>query len=716
MIDGEKLIALDIETSNGHGQGSLEPRDPDSFIALVQMYGEDGGAINVYQWSDELRTYLQELIDSGTRFVIHNASFELDWFLVKTGLKFDKIWCTMVASQILNAGKLDVDAATAVSGRSESKNLDYLGTWNPLLMEQDENLGAPKKAGRFAHTLQATVYRYANGASIQKDQGNSDWAAPFLTEEQLRYARDDVRYLLEVAQNQWDFVKRFKMEDIAELEMRVAVAVNDMKFRGIKIDKEQWQKAAFDYGKRADELEVELNYSLGLELAEREGQQTVFGGFIPKTFKVSSPTQLARFFNLEKADEAVLKGVDHALIPKILQYKENSKISSTYGKGYLDLILADGRIHSLLPQTETATGRFKSRKPNLQNIPPEMLKSFLTTEDEKLLVFADYSAMESRILAYAANDTNFIKSVNSKDVHWENAKKIFGLPEDASKTDMFHVESMNKTLPGDALRRMSKGVSFGIPYGISAVGLVNRGFAEDADMGQDLIDGFLGQYPQVARFLKASVTEALTRGYTQDPFGRIRWYEIPKRAPEDEIRQATSRAARQAQNHKIQSMSANITKQAIVDLYDYFEKTGYGYMVLTIHDSVIFEVYKKHADEAVSKIIEIMEAAGPKVFPGMIVPVDVDLGHKEHRACKVTGLDFSVYSHAFKDSKVIENDTWVEPRVFGLLIQHGFDASKDFNGAAVKLEQLIKTQSQEWQRENKDIVGAVKSYSDALPF
>jgi DNA polymerase-1 len=713
MIDNEKLVALDIETSNGKGSGALEPRHEGSQIALVQLAYEDG-RIEVLRWNESTLNTIKRLISEDYRFLIHNASFELDWFLVKAGLRFDKIWCTMLASQILNAGKADVDSATAVSGRSESKNLDYLGHWTPLLSENDENLGV-SKAGRFSHSLQATVYRYANGAKIQKDQGNSDWAAE-LTDEQLRYAKDDVRYLVEVARNQWDFIKRFKMEAVVALEMKVAIAVNEMKYRGILIDKNQWLKAASDYGKEAEALEKELNYALGLELAQREGNETVFGTFIPKSFKVSSPTQLAKFFGLDNADEAILKGVDHPLIPKILKYKESQKIASTYGKGYLDFIMADGRIHSLLPQTETATGRFKSRKPNLQNIPPEMLKSFLSSAEGKLLVFADYSAMESRILAYAADDANFIKSVNSKDVHWENAKKIFGLPENANKGDMFTVETLGKTLPGDALRRMSKGVSFGIPYGISAVGLVNRGFAENADIGQDLIDGFLGQYPQVAKFLKSSVTEALTRGYTQDPFGRIRWYEIPKRAPEDEIRQATNRAARQAQNHKIQSMSANITKQAIVDLHEYLEETGRGYMVLTIHDSVIFEINEEDSGTTVSNIIRIMEEAGPKIFPGMLVPVDVDLGHKVHRSCKVTGIDFSVYSHVFKDGEVRENDTWVEPRVFGLLIQQGFDASKDYNGAIVKLTELLRIQTPEWLKENKDIVNAVERANDSLPF
>lgn len=702
MIDGEKLVALDIETSNGRGSGSLEPRDEGSCIALVQLGYEDG-TIELHDWNEETESLIQRLIDEEYRFVVHQAVFELDWFSEHSNLKFKKLWCTMIASQILNAGKTGVDSATAVSGKLEAKNTEYLGKWEPIISEQDENIDAAKKtASKFSHTYQATVYRYADGAKVQKDQATSDWLRRPLTPEQVRYAEDDVRYGIVVTRNQWKFIKRLGLERVADLEMGILPAVANMKYKGIKIDREKWEEAALEYAKVADELEGPLNYQLGLEAAQKEGHVSVFGGFVPKAFKVSSPSQLANFFGLEKADEAILKGVDHPLIPKILKYKESQKIASTYGKGYLDLIREDGRIHSILPQAETATGRFKSRKPNLQNIPPDMLKSFLTTDDDKLLVFVDYSAMESRILAYAARDQNFIKSVNSKDVHWENAKKIFGLPEDANKADMFHVDALDRTVPGDELRRMSKGVSFGIPYGISAVGLVNRGFAEDADMGQDLIDGFLGQYPQVAKFLKSSVAEALTRSYTQDPFGRIRWYEIPKTGTEDEIRQATNRAARQAQNHKIQSMSANITKQAILDLDEYLSETGYGYMVLTIHDSIIFEIYKQYATQAVKDIVRIMEEAGPKVFQGIVVPVDADIGHKEKRKCVVTGIPFSVYSHVFDGEVVKENNTWIEKRVYNLMTQSGISPHEE--NLRDRVKKAVSFQSEEWKMENEDIV------------
>lgn len=251
-----------------------------------------------------------------------------------------------------------------------------------------------------------------------------------------------------------------------------------------------------------------------------------------------------------------------------------------------------------------------------------------------------------------------------------------------------------------------------IPYGISAVGLVNRGFAENADQGQDMIDGFLGQYPDVNKFLKRSVAEALTRGYTQDPFGRIRWYEIPseEEVGEEEHRRLQGGAARQAQNHKIQSMSANVTKQAMVDLLAYLKETGYGYIVLTVHDSVIFEIYKDHADETIARIKEIMEAAAEKIFPGMVAPVDIDVGHKEKRYCKVTGLPYSVYSHEydFKERKLEVNSKILEPRVGAIMLKHGINV-QDFNACFVFLENYIKTQPEEWHQENHDIVEAVQN-------
>lgn len=249
-----------------------------------------------------------------------------------------------------------------------------------------------------------------------------------------------------------------------------------------------------------------------------------------------------------------------------------------------------------------------------------------------------------------------------------------------------------------------------IPYGISAVGLVGRGFAENADQGQDLIDGFLGKYPHVKKFLNQSVIEALSRGYTQDAFGRIRWYQKPEpgEVTEDELRGIEKSIARQAQNHKIQSLSASVTKQAILDVYNYLMQTGYGNLVLTVHDSIFFELHREYSEIAIPEIIRIMEEAGPKIFPGLETPVDIDVGYKQKRKCAITNLPFSVYSHVYEDGVVKDNPQNLEPRVEAILENLGAPLN-DYQGGLQVLYEFVNTRAQEWVADNEDLAEAVKN-------
>ena len=703
MIDNETLIALDIETSNGRGSGALDPMAKGSRIALVQIM-EENGEPTLFDWNRQTIEKIRGYIKQGVRFLIHNAFFELDWFHIHSDLPIHemKVWCTMSASQLLNAGKLIPDEATLFFSKMDSKNMEHVGAWEKLLKEQEENL-SPRGTNRLSHTLQATIYRYANGARIEKDQGTSDWLRRPLTPEQERYAKDDVRWLHKAARSQWEFIKKLGLTRVAELEMDVILATVDMKQRGIGLDTESWKHSAKEYEVEARELETRLDYQLGVELAEREGEVSLFGTVIPRAFKVSSPTQLSKFFGIESADEAHLKHIDHPAIKDILKFKENIKIASTYGDSYLKFIREDGRIHSMLSQLETATGRYSSRRPNLQNVPPSLIKLLIRPNEGHTLITVDYSSVESRILAYISEDSAYIEAVNSSDVHWENAKRIFGLPPDAQRSGLFTV--LNKTVGGEELRRMAKGVSFGIPYGISPVGLVARGFAENADQGQNLINGFLNEYKNVKRFLDFSIIEALTQGYTQNPLGRIRWYEKPDNLDPDAKRVLESSISRQAQNHKIQSTSADVTKEAIRNLYRYLVPNNLGYMTLTVHDSVFFEVRTELLDEVVPNIIDIMQRAGPSIIPGMETPVDLDIGTKTRRECKVTGLPFYVYDKLWTGTHVIDNDAWVEPRVDKLTKSV---PKTDYQGKFVELLNILKTKDEAWHSDNQDIVKSVE--------
>lgn len=627
------LIGLDIETSNGRGGGSFEPRDPGSSIALIQMSHENGD-IEVLRPSPEVYDRIRRYIDDGALFIIHNALFEIDWFRVKAGIEFKNVWCAMIASQILNAGKTQPDKASELAVKRDAKNLDHLGLWEVLIEEDDDYLGE-KSSSRFLHNLQAVAYRYGNKAVIQKDQGDSDWSREPLTEEQLRYAKDDVRYLHTIYHTQKEYIAKFGLERVAELEMRAIFPTSTMTTSGVKIHREDWLAEATRHGEMASAVEGDLNLRMGTELAEREGEVSLFGTVVPRAFNVSSPSQLAKFFGVESADEDLLRTLNHPLIPDILEFRKNRKVYTTYGEKYMSFIREDGRLHPRLAQAETATGRYSSSRPNLQNVPRDMFKMALDEDDGYVLITADYSAVESRILAYAAKDEAFIDSVNSTDVHWANAKKIFKLPEDAQRytyteeNGVMHrhdtyYEVNGETIAGDLLRTKSKVLTFSIPYGVSAFGVMNRGIAETEEEAQGYLDDFANSFPKVQEYLQYQVKHALTKGYTQDLFGRIRWFEIPPGLSDEDLKKRRRGIAREAMNMTIQALSASITKLALVLLNERFQENGHGSIVLTVHDSIISRVKREYVFEAAKYIKEIMESCGPAIIPGIITPVDVE--------------------------------------------------------------------------------------------
>lgn len=630
-----KYIALDIETSNGKGGGSLNEYDPQSSIALVQLK-EYEGEIELLRWNQETHDKIQKYVDDGYIFILHNAMFDASWLLHKHNLYLPNLWDTQIASQVLNAGKMMPDEATRAMQRYGEKNMDYLGTWNPLFHESDENLEVKRGGYRFSHSLQATVRRYA-GESLQKDQGNTDWAGT-LTEEQRRYAEDDVRYLHKTVERQMYYIEKHGLERVIDLEMSLTPVLVKMKQKGIFVDLPFWRKAVAGYLKEANALEERLNLEMGMEMAERSGEMTLFGTYTPVAFKVSSPAQLANFFGTENADESALRYIDHPLIPDIMKFKELNKLATTYGEGYFKFIQEDGRIYSGLKQADTATGRLASHRPNLQNIPRDIYKRVFVAPEGSVLVWFDYSSVESRILAVVSGDEGYLQVVNSSDIHWNTAKQVYKLPDDAERyhedgSPVFY-EYQGEMIASDELRNKAKGSVFGIAYGISAAGLVGRELAADLDEGQAFLDSFTSSYPTLMNYLRGQAADAVSRGYTQDPVGRIRWYELDKSLPEEEQRRQTSSFSRQAFNMSIQSTSASITKLALVKVNEYLHKLGAGEIVLTIHDSLAVELPKDFPNlrDVVHEVKRLMEDAGVEILPtpeGVGYPVDVEVFDEE---------------------------------------------------------------------------------------
>lgn len=700
ILDGP-IVYIDTETTNHNGAGELDPWSTGD-IAIVQTNIEDN--IKISRWGTDVADWLKDLNSQGYTFVFHNAEFDLRW-LRKYGVYIDKVFDTMIASQIINCGKSAVDKATVVGSKSEAYSLDNIGFYDNLMEEDAEFMNFKvKKASRFSHGLGATTYRYAR-VTIEKDLANSDWERDPLTPEQVRYAENDVKHLPTIVQNQIHFINELGLANIARLEMRVLPASVDIMTNGLLLDVVNWRKDMVIYGEKARELEASLNYQLGNELAQQqeEEEESLFGAVTMK-ISVKSPAQLKAFFSdhlidgkpIEQANEATLKLINHPLIPDILKFKEYDKLSTTYGEGVLKFIKSDGRVHGNISQTQTDTGRFAISRPSLQNFPAEMLKGNLRTQEGYTLVLVDYKAVEARILAYAANDKNYIQSVNEADVHTANAIKIFKLSIDEVTSEM---------------RTKAKILTFSIPYGSSAMGMFAKGLGDTLEETEEMIESFFKSFPDVKKFLQNSVFSAMARNRTQDYYGRIRWYELPdkEKTSEEDYRRIKKSITRQAQNHPIQSLSASVTKMALADIYETWKHTGLVNMILTVHDSVFFEVKDDYLTTALPKIKFLMENAARKVMPTLIAPVDFDLGAKKKVYDKLTGEVFKIFSLTWdEDTNIVSDATELySEKTRSILKELKVKASEDSMSVLANVLAKIPLQTPEWQIKNTGFITTV---------
>jgi DNA polymerase-1 len=338
-------------------------------------------------------------------------------------------------------------------------------------------------------------------------------------------------------------------------------------------------------------------------------------------FTIGSPQQLAEIlFNqlgLSKkrrgktgfsTDARVLAAIrdEHEIIPKVEQWRELSKLKSTYLDAFPELIDDEGRLHTTFNQTATTTGRLSSTNPNLQNIPirTEMgreIRACFVAAEGKQLISADYSQVELRLLAHIAGE-DVLKEIfrRGEDVHAATAETILG----------------GRTDPGT--RSKAKMVNYGIVYGLSAFGLADR-LQIERDEAQEFIDRYLERFPAVKRFIDETIERATNEGQVSTLFGRFRRVpELRSRNP-----QTRSLGERLAVNMVIQGTAADIMKVAMVRARDALRQAGLEEtrLVLQIHDELLFEAPEAEVEEA-ARIIEREMAAAFELDP----PLGVDVG------------------------------------------------------------------------------------------
>ena len=397
----------------------------------------------------------------------------------------------------------------------------------------------------------------------------------------------------------------------SNIEMPLADVLFAMEREGVNIDT--------DYLK---------HYSMQLQEEKAEIENKIYS-YANKTFNIASPKQLGEvlFDELKIVDKApktatkqystaedvLQKMVDkHPIVSLILEYRSLSKLISTYLEALPKLISSTtNRLHTTFNQTVTATGRLSSNNPNLQNIPirtergREMRKAFVPRSNEYVLMAADYSQIELRIIASLSGDKNMIEAFrNHYDIHAATAAKIYKLPIEEVTSD---------------LRRNAKSVNFGIVYGISPFGLSEQ-LNIPRKEAATLIEEYFIQYPNIKKYIDDNIAFAREHGYAQTLLGRRRYL------PDINSRNNAlkSFAERNAVNMPIQGTSADMIKIAMNEIYKTFEEKGLkSKMILQVHDELVLDVYKPELEEVKAIVADKMINALTLDLP---IEIGVDIG------------------------------------------------------------------------------------------
>jgi len=388
-----------------------------------------------------------------------------------------------------------------------------------------------------------------------------------------------------------------------DVEMPLIYSLAKMENTGVRVDEKRLKSYADTLLKKISKLEASITDKAGESFNINSTKQ--LGEILFGKLKLSGGKKTKTGYSTA-ADVLEKLAPEHEIIRDILEYRQLTKLNSTYATGLAGYIRDDGRIHGTFNQTITATGRISSTDPNLQNIPvrTEMgskIRDIFVPKEGYVFVDADYSQIELRVLASMSGDEKLIESYHTAaDIHAATAAKVFHVPLDEVTPE---------------LRRNAKAVNFGVVYGISAFGL-----SEDLSISRkealDYINNYFKIYEGVKKFLDKQVADAKEKGYVKTMFGRIR--------PIPEIKSSNfmtrSFGDRVAMNSPIQGSAADIMKIAMIKVDEALNKSGYDAdIVLQIHDELLVEVREDEAD----KVKELVEKSMREAV-SLKVPLEVD--------------------------------------------------------------------------------------------
>ena len=454
------------------------------------------------------------------------------------------------------------------------------------------------------HNMNALAEKYLNYKPIEIEtligKGSKQLTMDLVNVERVKeYAAEDADVTLQLKQALYPMIEQIGLQHLYfEIEEPMIAVLADIEMAGVRIDSEALAVYAVELNRKLAELEAAIRTEAGepnLNInSARQLGEVLFGKMrIAEKPKMTKTKQFC-------TDEDYLQSFarKHRIVDLILEYRGVKKLLSTYVEALPQLVnRSTGRIHTSFNQAVTATGRLSSTNPNLQNIPVRddmgrrIRKAFIPSDDDHLLLSADYSQVELRLMAHLSGDESLIAAFeHGEDIHAATAAKLF-----------------NKTLDEvtSEERRRAKTANFGIIYGISAFGLSQR-LEIPRKEAKEIIDGYFASYPGVKKYMDNVVEKAKEEGFVSTIFGRRRY--LNDIASHNAI--ARGLAARNAVNAPIQGSAADIMKIAMINVHRRFAAEGIrSRVILQVHDELVVDMLRSEQERVTAIVTECMESA-----------------------------------------------------------------------------------------------------------
>ena len=477
-------------------------------------------------------------------------------------------------------------------------------------------------ANRYSHKLDSLAKDFFDHETIKYDDVCGKGAKQVTFDkihpnDGLNYAAEDADFCLRIFLGLKEELFISKLNSVYErIERPLINVIANMEKEGILIDKSTLNALSIEFQDKLTLLQKKIYESCGEE------------------FNIASPKQLGEILfeklNLPQDKKSktgnystsisVLEGLStkgFEIADLIIEWRTLSKLKSTYTDALQESINKQTkRVHTSYSMASASTGRLASTNPNLQNIPirtsdGRRIREAFIAKDGYKLVSADYSQIELRLMAHAANETEMIKAFNENvDIHSQTASKVFGIP----------IEDLDSEI-----RRSAKAINFGIIYGISAFGLSKQLSCSQSE-AKNFIESYFDQFPKIKSYMDAMIENAKMKGYVETFFGR----RIPIKGINSKNFQERSFAERQSINAPIQGSAADIIKRAMIKIHNVFEEKNIeAKMLLQVHDELVFECPKDEINTVSNLIKKEMEQANLPLFP-LNIPIVVDFGEADN--------------------------------------------------------------------------------------